>query len=335
MSTKVLAHKVPGAPIGHLMSTQCGAHKCSQRKQGLMSTGVAHECSRKKNSFGDATPSRVMNPQTITFPPPCLTTGLESEGLGVCAAPFGKNPCPPKTSLLGFVRKKWALATLVHTKIKLSQATTDCISTNMREIVSLYVRCSSRELPSNQKSSPTTIRVRELPRATSTMPNFENVLAIEVASPEFANSSVMDTTKFFSHSPVAKTQILENKQTCTLRGLVRHKQRGKFKVRGGLQVTWRILYAWQFLHWVSSAGFESTSRQLPVIRTNNLAFQALIVSQACLSSAEKIGVACNIRAAGSRHLTRGRSSSEVKGWIRSGGCVASEAVKHDLKADEH
>ena len=53
MSPNTQAHEAPGAPLGHLMRTQCGAHECSQRKRGPMSTGVAHECSRKKMGFAD------------------------------------------------------------------------------------------------------------------------------------------------------------------------------------------------------------------------------------------------------------------------------------------
>ena len=53
MSTKELAHETTGGPIGYLMSTLCGAHNCSQRKRGEMSTGVAHEHSRKKTGFAD------------------------------------------------------------------------------------------------------------------------------------------------------------------------------------------------------------------------------------------------------------------------------------------
>ena len=54
MSTSRSAHERTGVPIGHFMSTLCGAHKCSQRKLALMSTRVAHECSRKKTGFADA-----------------------------------------------------------------------------------------------------------------------------------------------------------------------------------------------------------------------------------------------------------------------------------------
>ena len=53
MSPSTLVHEAPGAPLGDLMSTQCGAHECSQRKRGPMSTRVAHERSRKKMGFAD------------------------------------------------------------------------------------------------------------------------------------------------------------------------------------------------------------------------------------------------------------------------------------------
>ncbi|KAF8599193.1 hypothetical protein BDV93DRAFT_511898 [Ceratobasidium sp. AG-I] len=39
-SPSTLADEAPGAPLGQFMSTQCGAHNCSQRKRGPMSTGI-------------------------------------------------------------------------------------------------------------------------------------------------------------------------------------------------------------------------------------------------------------------------------------------------------